>query len=570
MKNNLTLGTKFIIILTIVIILGMFIFGLLFYLIEKNNYKSNLKNEAEEVLFRVVNHMELPLWNFDEEQIDKIIRLEMKNKNIYSIIVRDEKNNLIKGYVKDKNSTTISYNKQKLDHYLYKNNEVTYNDKYLGSIHVYLSTYNINQRLRQIILAFILQTVLLIVVVIIISTITFNIYVGKRIKKIILETSDESDLSKRVHIDSKDEIGVLATHFNKFITILSEIIDHIKKAISNSKIISSHLVSASEESSQTLTQMNKSIKNINIRITNLDNEIKVSNEYVGNVIDDISGINSKIGFHTQIMEESTNTINMVLDKIKNIATDSENELKVFKELQNIASSGEVEMKKSINIIKKVSDSTGVILEMTEVINNIAKKTNLLAMNASIEAAHAGKHGKGFAVVAEEIRKLAETTSNNSRDISDSLNEITQQIQISEESTNKTGDLFINMMNIIDKLSKDMSKMKDSIINLLSNSETTNKSFNELVKISSETNKSFEEMNTKINTISKSMESINQISNSAKIEIETISSGITELETAMNDITEQSARNNSSIIELEEILSKLKVKENNKNMLTTFE
>lgn len=573
MKNNLNLGFKFIIILTIVIVLAMFIFGLLFYLIEKNNYKNNLQIEAEDILFRLIRHIELPLWNFDEKQIEKILLLEMRNKNISSIFIRDEKDNLVKGYVKNSHSEIISYSdvfKDKLNNnYIYKTEKVLYNNKELGSIHLYLSKEHIKQKLRQIIFAFLIQTSLLLVMVIITSIIIFNIYIGKRIKKIIQETSDESDLSKRIQVDSKDEIGVLAIHFNKFISILNDVIAHIKKAISNSKIISSHLVSASEESSQTLSQMNESIKNINSRVTNLDNEIKLSKRYVDDITSDVEVIDEKINKQAQIMKNSTDTINEVLDKITKIAVDSEKEIEVFSQLQSIASSGENEMRKTISIIKKVNDSTSVIMEMTKVINNIAKKTNLLAMNASIEAAHAGKHGKGFAVVAEEIRKLAETTSLNSRDISNSLSEITEKIQISEDSTNKTGELFLNIIRIIKKLSGDMMKMKDSIINLLSNSKSTNESFNELVETSSDINSSFERMNSKISIIYKSMENINKISNNAKNEIEIISTGISELEYAMNDVTEQSTRNNSSIIVLEEILDKLKIEDDNKiNMLTT--
>lgn len=553
-----SLGLKFIILLTISIIIAMLIFGFIYYFIEKSSLKSELKEESEITIDKIANFIEIPLWNFIVDQIDNIIKQEIKNKNIHSIIVYDDEEEIVTGFIKDKENNIVTYNTENINSFMVISKDIHHDNKYIGKLKIHITDRNIKSQLFILIQGFIIQTIILIIVVSVVSIIIFNINVVKRINKIIDDTSIEGDLTKKIEIKSKDELGVLGEHFNGYISILNNMIKHIKISVSNTKHRSSNLMSASEESSQTLKQMEENIQSTNTSIANLDDEISLSNKSFKDISKVVSVVNQKMNSHSTIIEESSNSIEDILKKISNIASESEAKLQLFNKLENIANSGEKEMKKTIETIKNVNSSTGVIIEMTDVINSIAKKTNLLAMNASIEAAHAGKHGKGFAVVAEEIRKLAETTSINAHDISETLNEITNEIQISEQSTTNTGELFLKIVKIIKELAIDMMNMKKSMEDLINDSTLINNSLEDLIKATKAINKSTGDMNENLSVITSSMGNIHNISNNTRREIVSISTGIEQLMRAISNLVDESSHNNTSIMELEELVNKLKV------------
>ncbi len=113
------------------------------------------------------------------------------------------------------------------------------------------------------------------------------------------------------------------------------------------------------------------------------------------------------------------------------------------------------MTATMESIRKAADGVSGVGEMIGVIQDVSDRTNLLAMNAAIQAAHAGNAGKGFAVVAGEVRKLAETTGGNVRDIASSLGSIIEQIKASDAMTVRTG-------NGIKEISRDVGVMADEI------------------------------------------------------------------------------------------------------------
>jgi methyl-accepting chemotaxis protein len=131
-------------------------------------------------------------------------------------------------------------------------------------------------------------------------------------------------------------------------------------------------------------------------------------------------------------------------------------------LNRLATEGGEDMRQTLASMALIASSVTLVKDLTSVINGVAAQTNLLAMNAAIEAAHAGEHGRGFAVVADEIRKLAETTSRNAQEIDRSLASMVSGIESSRSLTAKTDRSIGELVSGIKEVSDSLTEIVDGL------------------------------------------------------------------------------------------------------------
>ncbi len=370
----------------------------------------------------------------------------------------------------------------------------------------------------------------------------------------------EGDLTKRLKVKTDDEISQMVKYFNQFLVNLNQMMGNIKEVSQKANLVSNDLSATSEESSAALSQMNANIQDLTGKIQLLDKEVGQSYQSANEVKDFITHVVNQISSQATAIEESSASTEEMLASIKNIAKVSESKLEIANKLEGTAHDGEAEMKNTMAMIHEVANSANVIMEMIDVINNIAEQTNLLAMNAAIEAAHAGDAGKGFAVVADEIRKLAETSGRNANEISKSLKEVINYIKISEESTSKTEDLFLNIVQGTKDVANSMLEMKAATEELSLGSEQIMKALGSLITISEDVKSSSGEMDTKISKISQSMQNLSSISNQSNSEMQEVAHGISELFKAVDHVSENGVKNSENVTELKRLISQFKIDE----------
>ncbi len=377
----------------------------------------------------------------------------------------------------------------------------------------------------------------------------------------------QRDLTQKVLVKSSGELGNLANHFNQFMINLNHTMTDIKKLTIRTKNTSQDLFTTSKVSHSALQEIKDQVIEIQDQTTILDKEADITNSAASEVKSFFDSVSNLIVTQSTAINQSSASIEEISSSIHNIAKVTEVKLIVVEALEEKALSGEQEMRATVEVINKVSESANLIGDMIQVINGIAEQTNLLAMNAAIEAAHAGDYGKGFSVVADEIRKLAESTSVHSNEISKSLKEVIQYIHISKETTSKTSSIFGEIVSSIKEVSGSMIEMKNGTEELMTGSDQIIKALASLTKITEDVKNSAKEMTHKIDNIEKSMNKLNIISKNNKDGVDIVIDKLNELFYMIEEVSQIGSVNNEVVIKLENIVGQFKVETERSNGIT---
>jgi methyl-accepting chemotaxis protein len=291
-------------------------------------------------------------------------------------------------------------------------------------------------------------TVLIIIMMTLFISIYFlvNLSIIKHIKRTSFAIKDisegEGDLTVELNVKTKDEVGELGLNFNIFVSKLRTLIMDVQSSADKSDNIKNELLAASEETSATIgniktntTVLLKETESLNRNVT--DN-VTVIEEITAN----ISSINNQITEQAAMVEESTASITEMMSSLESMDKITVKKGEAVDKLVAVAGNGAEILSEmadgfKLGVVEKIEG----ISEMANTIQQISSQTNLLSMNAAIEAAHAGDAGKGFAVVADEIRKLADTSAKSSANITRIIKEISNGVSETEVKTKMSSKAF---------------------------------------------------------------------------------------------------------------------------------
>ena len=267
---------------------------------------------------------------------------------------------------------------------------------------------------------------------------------SKRIRitsNLLNDIANNGDLTSRIDITITDDFGILISSINTLIAKLSSMIKDFKTetgAVTESATV---LTKSAKYATGALGVVSHSLKHIDENSKKQDQLVSITDDNIEMLADSIETVKLYVTQQTESVQSISESISNMTDSISSVAETAKKAQAVSEGLSERSEIGNTAVEHAVNTMKEIQAVSEEVRKLLLVIQGIASQTNLLSMNAAIEAAHAGEFGAGFAVVADEVRSLASSSSSSARDIQVKIKEMMEKTRAGVDAISSAGTAF---------------------------------------------------------------------------------------------------------------------------------
>ncbi len=310
---------------------------------------------------------------------------------------------------------------------------------------------------------------LIIFITVVLSVIISAVIIRVIVKPLLLvktsiETiaSGRADLTQRIEVTSHDEIGDVVIGFNSFVEKLQGIVTNLQNSKTSLISVDDSLQVSTQNAASSITEIISNIESVNNQIVTQSGSVAETAGAVNQISSNIESLERMIESQAACVTEASAAVEQMIGNINSVNNSVGKMIDSFHILQNHSNDGSNTQNNANEKIMRIEEQSKMLQDANTAIASIAEQTNLLAMNAAIEAAHAGEAGKGFAVVADEIRKLSETSTDQSKTIGSELQKIQETIQDVVTASSETNTAFTAIAQSISATSEIIEQIKGAM------------------------------------------------------------------------------------------------------------
>ena len=374
----------------------------------------------------------------------------------------------------------------------------------------------------------------------------------------VFEKIASGDLTGRLEVKRNDEIGSVIVNLNKALENNRSMVSALKSEAERMDAVSSTLSSNMEETSATVRQINGTVTSVKEKAISQAAGVTETSATVEQITGRLTRLFSDIETQSMHIESSVDAVTKIVNDTSDITKTLEQSNELIKNVYAQTRVGKDGAKAANEVVAQISEKSTALFEASQIIQNIASQTNLLAMNAAIEAAHAGESGKGFAVVASEIRKLAEESNAQGKQIGLVIKETSEIIYRLTEMGQKAEQSFVGVYDSVSQI----SEKEDSIVQAMRGQDTNGKNIIESMKkihdITSEVKAGASEMLAGGKQIAVEMQRLSEITRDTTGSMNEIASGAGQITYAVEEVNEITRKNKMSIENLVNEVGKFRV------------
>ena len=409
------------------------------------------------------------------------------------------------------------------------------------------------------------QTIMFaITALVVVMIVVFVAFLRRSLLTPILQTSaalsvvSSGDLRVELEPKANDEVGQMFNDFNSTMKHLRHLIHTIQTSSQKLSAVGENLAENMEETASTMHQMEGNISVVKNKSAVQASSVTQTTQTVSQIIDTIKKVSDSIASQASSVTESSAAVEEMLANISSISLTLGKNDSMIHELASATTSGRETVTHATDVTRKINEASGGLMEASRIIQHIASQTNLLAMNAAIEAAHAGEAGQGFAVVADEIRKLAEESSTQGKAITSTLKTLSGDITSLTESTRTVEEKFTSIYELSERIMQVSTEMNHAMQEQNSGSQEVLAAIKDINIITLGVKEGSDEMLEGSVAVAREMAHLNELTSDITDSMNEMAAGAAQVNQTVQDVNKLTVANKESTRSLSEEIRVFKV------------